>query len=44
MHSNIVSRIDWNNLSKVLFITDIAGEQSLEKEILSYLRFFTVPI
>ncbi|WP_333637899.1 DEAD/DEAH box helicase family protein [Tissierella praeacuta] len=40
MHSNIVSRIDWNNLSKVLFITDIAGEQSLEKEILSYLRFY----
>jgi len=40
IHSNIVSKIDWNNLSKVLFITDIAGEQSLEKEILRYLRVY----
>ncbi|CAK7075222.1 hypothetical protein [Tissierella sp.] len=40
MHEKIVSEIDWNNISKVLFVTDIAGEQNLEKEILSYLRFY----
>lgn len=40
IHGKIVSTIDWENINKVLFVTDIAGEWSLEKEILSYLRFY----
>jgi hypothetical protein len=40
VHGKIVSTIDWKNTNKVLFVTDIAGEQSLEKEVLSYLRFY----
>lgn len=40
IHEKAVSEVDWENTNKILFVTDKNNKESLEKEIIRYLRVY----